>query len=127
VFENGVMVENQTTTGLDTGGQRFIRGNDIFIFEFESSFSALQSSNPTLITSPDRNVQETVITGFDDGSGKQDIKIELNTTLSANTWSRLLSNQQHVLDVSDNGDSVIITLDGQEDYTVHTGKALIER
>lgn len=132
VFENGILVENQTSYSLDRGGQRFIRGNDIFIFELQSEFYLLQSSNPTLFTVPENELQETEITGIDedtDGDGeteRQDIEIELNTTLSEDVWTRLLDNEDNVLNVEGNGDSVIVTLDGLEEYTVHTGTVKIE-
>jgi len=128
IYENGILIENQTTTKLDKGGQRFIRGNNIYMFEFETNFVALQSPRIVFFTVPDRDLQETIITGANDGNEtRQDIKIELDTNLSVDIWDRLLSNQEHVLDVSDNGGSIIITLDGTEEYKVSTGKAIIEQ
>lgn len=123
IYENGVLIENQTTTGLDKSGQRFIRGNNIYVFEFETSFVALQSPNPTLVTVPERELQETDITGV----GEEDIEIEFETTLSVDIWDRLLNDQQYVMNVEDNNGSIIVTLDGSEDYTVHTGKVRIEQ
>jgi len=127
IYENGILIENQTTTGLDKGGQRFIRGNNIYMFEFETNFVALQSPRIVFFTVPvpDRDLQETIITGANDG--KQDIKIELDTNLSVDIWDRLLRNQDHVEGVSGNGGSIIITLDGKEEYKVSTGKAIIEQ
>jgi len=130
IYENGILIENQTTTGLDKGGQRFIRGNNIYMFEFETNFVALQSPRIVFFTVPDGDLQETTITGANDG--KQDIKIELDTNLSVDIWERLLRNQEHVnkkepVKVSDNGGSIIITLDGKEEYKVYTGKAIIEQ
>ena len=139
IYENGILIENQTTTKLDKGGQRFIRGNNIYMFEFETNFVALQSPRIVFFTVPvpDRDLQETIITGVDkdandDGNKtRQDIKIELDTNLSVDIWDRLLSNQEHVIEpvkeVSDNGGSIIITLDGTEEYKVSTGKAIIEQ
>jgi hypothetical protein len=130
IYENGILIENQTTTGLDKGGQRFIRGNNIYMFEFETNFVALQSPRIVFVTVSDRDLQETIITGVDEnGNGtRQDIKIELDTNLSVDIWDRLLSNQEHVLgDVSDKDGSIIITLDGAEEYKVSTGKAIIEQ
>ena len=125
IYENGILIENQTTTRLDKGGQRFIRGNNIYMFEFETNFVALQSPRIVFFTVPDRDLQETIITGANDG--KQDIKIELDTNLSVEIWERLLSNQEHVEEVSDNGGSIKITLDGTKEYKVYTGKAIIEQ
>jgi len=128
IYENGILIENQTTTGLDKGGQRFIRGNNIYMFEFETNFVALQSPRIVFVTVSDRDLQETIITGAnDDGNGQQNITIELDTNLSVDIWNRLLSNQEHVLDVSDNGGSIIITLDGTKEYKVSTGTAIIEQ
>ena len=88
IYENGILIENQTTTRLDKGGQRFIRGNNIYMFEFETNFVALQSPRIVFFTVPvpDRDLQETIITGANDG--KQDIKIELDTNLSVDIWNR---------------------------------------
>jgi hypothetical protein len=131
IYENGILIENQTTTGLDKGGQRFIRGNNIYMFEFETNFVALQSPRIVFFTVSDRDLQETIITGANENGTRQDIKIELDTNLSVDIWKRLLSNQEHVkkreLTVSDNGGSIIITLDGKEEYKVYTGKAIIEQ
>ena len=129
IYENGILIENQTTTKLDKGGQRFIRGNNIYMFEFETNFVALQSPRIVFFTVPDRDLQETIITGANDGNEtRQDIKIELDTNLSVEIWEGLLSNQEHVKKVSsDNGGSIIITLDGKEEYKVSTGKAIIEQ
>jgi len=131
IYENGILIENQTTTGLDKGGQRFIRGNNIYMFEFETNFVALQSPRIVFFTVSDRDLQETIITGANENGTRQDIKIELDTNLSVDIWKRLLSNQEHVkkreLTVSDNGGSIIITLDGTEEYKVYTGKAIIEQ
>ena len=139
IYENGILIENQTTTKLDKGGQRFIRGNNIYMFEFETNFVALQSPRIVFFTVPDRDLQKTIITGVDkdandDGNEtRQDIKIELDTNLSVDIWQRLLSNQEHVnkreqpVRVSDDGGSIIITLDGKEEYKVYTGKAIIEQ
>jgi len=130
IYENGILIENQTTTRLDKGGQRFIRGNNIYMFEFETNFVALQSPRIVFFTVPDIDLQETIITGEIENGTRQDIKIELDTNLSVDIWKRLLSNQGHVKDVkdvSDNGGSIIITLDGKEEYKVSTGKAIIEQ
>ena len=127
IYENGILIENQTTTGLDKGGQRFIRGNNIYMFEFETNFVALQSPRIVFFTVSDRDLQETIITGANDGNGQQDIKIELDTNLSEEIWDRLLSNQEHVKGVSGNGGSIKITLNGTEKYKVYTGKAIIEQ
>ena len=127
IYENGILIENQTTTRLDKGGQRFIRGNNIYMFEFETNFVALQSPRIVFFTVPDIDLQETTITGANDGNGQQNITIELDTNLSVKIWKRLLSNQGHVKDVSDNGGSIIITLDGTEEYKLSTGKAIIEQ
>jgi len=130
IYENGILIENQTTTGLDKGGQRFIRGNNIYMFEFETNFVALQSPRIVFFTVPDGDLQETIITGANDGNGQQNITIELDTNLSVKIWRRLLSNQEHVIEpvkVSDNGGSIIITLDGTKEYKVSTGKAIIEQ
>jgi hypothetical protein len=133
IYENGILIENQTTTKLDKGGQRFIRGNNIYMFEFETNFVALQSPRIVFVTVSDRDLQETIITGVDEDANndgnvtRQDIKIELDTNLSVDIWKRLLSNQEHVKKVSDNGGSIIITLDGTEEYKVSTGKAIIEQ
>ena len=134
IYENGILIENQTTTKLDKGGQRFIRGNNIYMFEFETNFVALQSPRIVFFTVPDGDLQETIITGVDEDANndgnvtRQNITIELDTNLSVDIWNRLLSNQDHVLgDVSDNGGSIIITLDGTEEYKVSTGKAIIKQ
>jgi len=128
IYENGILIENQTTTRLDKGGQRFIRGNNIYMFEFETNFVALQSPRIVFFTVPDRDLQETIITGANDGNEtRQDIKIELDTNLSVDIWYRLLSNQDHVKGISDNGGSIKITLDGTKEYKVSTGKAIIEQ
>ena len=128
IYENGILIENQTTTGLDKGGQRFIRGNNIYMFEFETNFVALQSPRIVFFTVPDGDLQETIITGANDGNGQQNITIELDTNLSVDIWNRLLRNQEHVLgNVSDNGGSIKITLNGTEEYKVYTGKAIIEQ
>jgi len=128
IYENGILIENQTTTGLDKGGQRFIRGNNIYMFEFETNFVALQSPRIVFFTVPDGDLKETIITGANDGNGpRQNIKIELDTNLSEEIWDRLLSNQEHVKGVSGNGGSIKITLNGTEKYKVYTGKAIIEQ
>ena len=133
IYENGILIENQTTTKLDKGGQRFIRGNNIYMFEFETNFVALQSPRIVFVTVSDRDLQETIITGVDkdandDGNKtRQDIKIELDTNLSVDIWERLLDNQDHVKKVSGNGGSINITLNGTEKYKVYTGKAIIEQ
>lgn len=132
IYENGILVENQTTRGLDRGGQRFVRGDNIYLFEFEADFVSLQSPNTIFTIVPERDLQTTNVTGaFEDINNdgtetQQDIDIELDTNLDAETWERLLNNQANVVDVSDNVNSVIITLDGSEEYTVHTGKSRIE-
>ena len=133
IYENGILIENQTTTGLDKGGQRFIRGNNIYMFEFETNFVALQSPRIVFVTVSDRDLQETIITGVDEDANndgnetRQDIKIELDTNLSVEIWEGLLSNQGHVKKVSGNGGSIKITLDGTKEYKVYTGKAIIEQ
>jgi len=128
IYENGILIENQTTTKLDKGGQRFIRGNNIYMFEFETNFVALQSPRIVFFTVPDRDLQETIITGANDGNEQQNITIELDTNLSVDIWNRLLRNQEHVLgNVSGNGGSINITLNGTEKYKVYTGKAIIEQ
>ena len=128
IYENGILIENQTTTGLDKGGQRFIRGNNIYMFEFETNFVALQSPRIVFFTVPDRDLQETIITGANESGTRQNITIELDTNLSVDIWNRSLRNQDHVVgNVSDNGGSIIITLDGTEEYKVSTGKAIIEQ
>jgi len=129
IYENGILIENQTTTKLDKGGQRFIRGNNIYMFEFETNFVALQSPRIVFFTVPDEDLQETIITGANnDENGQQNITIKLDTNLSVDIWNRLLSNQEHVLgNVSRNGGSINITLDGTEEYKVSTGKAIIEQ
>ena len=127
IYENGILIENQTTTGLDKGGQRFIRGNNIYMFEFETNFVALQSPRIVFFTVPDRDLQETIITGANDGNEQQNITIELDTNLSVDIWNRLLRNQDHVEGVSGNGGSINITLNGTEKYKVYTGKAIIEQ
>ena len=127
IYENGILIENQTTTRLDKGGQRFIRGNNIYMFEFETNFVALQSPRIVFFTVPDIDLQETTITGANDGNGQQNITIELDTNLSVKIWNRLLSNQDHVEGVSRNGGSINITLNGTEKYKVYTGKAIIEQ
>ncbi len=135
-YEYGALVEDESRINTDDSTHRFIRGNNIYIFEFESDFISLQSPNTVLLTVPDRDLQETVITGRDEDVSaededeqleRQDIEIEFVTTFSVETWESLLSNQEHILDIEDNNDSVIITLDGTEEYTVHTGKAKIEQ
>ena len=129
IYENGILIENQTTTRLDKGGQRFIRGNNIYMFEFETNFVALQSPRIVFFTVPvpEIDLQETIITGANDGNGKQNITIELDTNLSVDIWERLLDNQDHVKKVSGNGGSINITLNGTEKYKVYTGKAIIEQ
>jgi len=130
IYENGILIENQTTTGLDKGGQRFIRGNNIYMFEFETNFVALQSPRIVFFTVPvpDRDLQETIITGANESGTRQNITIELDTNLSVDIWNRLLRNQDHVLgNVSDTGGSIKITLNGTEEYKVYTGKAIIEQ
>ena len=129
IYENGILIENQKTTRLDTGGQRFIRGNNIYMFEFETNFVALQSPRIVFFTVPvpEIDLQETIITGANDGNGKQNITIELDTNLSVDIWERLLDNQDHVKKVSDTGGSIKITLNGTEEYKVYTGKAIIEQ
>jgi len=129
IYENGILIENQTTTRLDKGGQRFIRGNNIYMFEFETNFVALQSPRIVFFTVPvpDRDLQETIITGEIENGTRQNITIELDTNLSVDIWKRLLSNQDHVEEVSDNGGSIKITLDGTEEYKVSTGTAIIEQ
>ena len=129
IYENGILIENQTTTKLDKGGQRFIRGNNIYMFEFETNFVALQSPRIVFFTVPvpEIDLQETIITGANDGNGKQNITIELDTNLSVDIWERLLDNQDHVKKVSGNGGSINITLNGTEKYKVYTGKAIIEQ
>jgi len=127
IYENGILIENQTTTGLDKGGQRFIRGNNIYMFEFETNFVALQSPRIVFFTVP-HDLQETIITGANESGTRQNITIELDTNLSVDIWNRSLRNQDHVVgNVSDNGGSIIITLDGTEEYKVSTGKAIIEQ
>ena len=130
IYENGILIENQTTTGLDKGGQRFIRGNNIYMFEFETNFVALQSPRIVFFTVPvpDRDLQETIITGANESGTRQNITIELDTNLSVDIWNRLLRNQDHVLgNVSDTGGSIKITLNGTKEYKVYTGKAIIEQ
>ena len=136
IYENGILIENQTTTRLDKGGQRFIRGNNIYMFEFETNFVALQSPRIVFFTVPvpDRDLQETIITGVDEDANddgnetRQNITIELDTNLSVDIWNRLLRNQDHVVgNVSRNGGSINITLDGTEEYKVSTGTAIIEQ
>ena len=130
IYENGILIENQTTTRLDKGGQRFIRGNNIYMFEFETNFVALQSPRIVFFTVPDIDLQETTITGANESGTRQNITIELDTNLSVDIWNRLLRNQEHVIEpvtVSDNGGSIIITLDGTEEYKVSTGTAIIEQ
>ena len=129
IYENGILIENQTTTGLDKGGQRFIRGNNIYMFEFETNFVALQSPRIVFFTVPvpDRDLQETIITGANESGTRQNITIELDTNLSVDIWERLLDNQDHVKKVSGNGGSINITLNGTEKYKVYTGKAIIEQ
>ena len=128
IYENGILIENQTTTGLDKGGQRFIRGNNIYMFEFETNFVALQSPRIVFFTVPDEDLQETIITGANESGTRQNITIELDTNLSVDIWNRLLRNQEHVLgNVSGNGGSINITLNGTEKYKVYTGKAIIEQ
>ena len=131
IYENGILIENQTTTRLDKGGQRFIRGNNIYMFEFETNFVALQSPRIVFFTVPDEDLQETIITGANnDENGQQNITIKLDTNLSEDIWKRLLRNQEHVEEVeevSDNGGSISITLNGTEEYKVSTGKAIIEQ
>ena len=127
IYENGILIENQTTTGLDKGGQRFIRGNNIYMFEFETNFVALQSPRIVFFTVP-HDLQETIITGANESGTRQNITIELDTNLSVDIWNRSLRNQDHVVgNVSDNGGSIIITLDGTEEYKVSTGTAIIEQ
>ena len=129
IYENGILIENQTTTGLDKGGQRFIRGNNIYMFEFETNFVALQSPRIVFVTVSDRDLQETIITGANnDENGQKNITIKLDTNLSVDIWNRLLRNQEHVLgNVSRNGGSINITLDGTEEYKVSKGTAIIEQ
>jgi len=127
IYENGILIENQTTTRLDKGGQRFIRGNNIYMFEFETNFVALQSPRIVFFTVPDRDLQETIITGANESGTRQNITIELDTNLSVEIWEGLLSNQGHVKEVSGNGGSIKITLDGTKEYKVYTGKAIIEQ
>ena len=129
IYENGILIENQTTTKLDKGGQRFIRGNNIYMFEFETNFVALQSPRIVFFTVPDndKDLQKTIITGANESGTRQDIKIELDTNLSVDIWYRLLRNQDHVEGISDNGGSINITLNGTEKYKVYTGKAIIEQ
>jgi len=135
-YEYGAVVEDESRINTDDNTHKFIRGNNIYLFEFESEFIELQTPDTVLFTVPERDLEETIITGRDeDVSGededeeleRQDIEIEFKTTFDVETWERLLNNQDNIEDIEDNVGSVIITLDGTEEYTVHTGKAKIEK
>lgn len=122
VFENGILIEDNTTS-LDRGGQNLVRGTDVFLFEYESSFTALQYPNPTLVVVPEEDLVETEITGMDG----EDIEIRLNSTISIDKWQELLDNQGNVINVEEDGEYILVTLDGSEEYTISTGKARIEQ
>jgi len=135
-YEYGALVEDESQISSDESTHRFIRGNNIYLFEYETDFITLQSPNTVLYTVPDRDLETTTISGEevdisqedeDEQFETQDIEIEFETTFNVETWESLLSNQENILEIDGNDESVVITLDGTEEYTVHTGKAKIEQ
>jgi len=57
----------------------------------------------------------------------EDIEIRLNSTISIDKWQELLDNQGNVINVEEDGEYILVTLDGSEEYTISTGKARIEQ
>lgn len=137
IYENNILVENRSSNSIDRSGQKFIRGTDIYLFEYDYTFKALQSVNPTVVISPKESYNEMSVTGEEIDISEeeeeteletQDIEIELVSSYDVETWEMLLRGQSNVEEITEVQDGrILVILDGGEEYTIHKGKIMVER